>query len=573
MTCMIIKNKRKMKILNKIILPLLVLLIIVLIIREHRTKTSASAVFQERTVEYTLQLAGENRPELEKVLQHYRNDSLKYLAAEFLIGNMADCSEERWLPYRNKQADSIFSLSLFENQDEAFQYMDSLHIGFHLQKTVPDYKSIHSSFLINHIDRAFALWERDDNRYLSFNNFKETLLPYRVDKEKLENSSEFVLSKYDSLLSSLEYTDKLQACINLNNQLKKEIKWNSRMNLFPGSLSCDEMNQLKTGHCDHLTNYGLKVFRAAGIAVGRDFVSAWGDNDAGHSWNVLFLKDKLIPFAGCGDNPGEFPFFWRAPKVSRKTFQYQHGGIWAYKSRQQEVPEELSDHYHIDVTSQYYETVDIEVPLKHKPNRKENCAFLCVYNRSHWQPVDWGKIDHEKQTATFTNINDSLLYCVMYYNWMQLKPATAPFWVASADSLHFFEPEEKRIKLEKIFDYNYFQWNKTQAQTNYGLKLWKNGTWQDVGKGTSYPCVKNEEQEPTLDPAYSYQQSSDQWDRVPSGSIPDNENINYFIDFDQVPANGLYLLETESRPFWIVNGKMAGRFPFKEWIVRELSLP
>ena len=39
-------------------------------------------------LDFALRYAGENRVELEKVLDHYRNDSLKYRAAVFLIGNM-----------------------------------------------------------------------------------------------------------------------------------------------------------------------------------------------------------------------------------------------------------------------------------------------------------------------------------------------------------------------------------------------------------------------------------------------------------------------------------------------------
>ena len=35
-----------------------------------------------------LKFAGENRSELEKVLKHYENDSLKLKAAKFLIENM-----------------------------------------------------------------------------------------------------------------------------------------------------------------------------------------------------------------------------------------------------------------------------------------------------------------------------------------------------------------------------------------------------------------------------------------------------------------------------------------------------
>ena len=40
------------------------------------------------SLEQALSMAGENRSELEKVLEYYKNDSLKLEAARFLIRNM-----------------------------------------------------------------------------------------------------------------------------------------------------------------------------------------------------------------------------------------------------------------------------------------------------------------------------------------------------------------------------------------------------------------------------------------------------------------------------------------------------
>jgi hypothetical protein len=51
-----------------------------------------SCQLKNEQLEYSLQLAGDNRAELEKVLTHYSQnpaDSLKYRAAVFLISNMA----------------------------------------------------------------------------------------------------------------------------------------------------------------------------------------------------------------------------------------------------------------------------------------------------------------------------------------------------------------------------------------------------------------------------------------------------------------------------------------------------
>ena len=50
--------------------------------------TSCSSNHQDTKLEKALILAGNNRSTFENVLKHYKNDSLKYKAARFLIENM-----------------------------------------------------------------------------------------------------------------------------------------------------------------------------------------------------------------------------------------------------------------------------------------------------------------------------------------------------------------------------------------------------------------------------------------------------------------------------------------------------
>lgn len=536
-----------MKLLKKLILPFLLLTIISLIIWRSVDDMEHNEVYTPANrLEYALQLAGENRGELEKVLLQFKGDYLKYQAAVFLIENMDICGEEKWQCFKNGVPDSSFSLNQFKYRPKASQYMDSLNIQYQLVGYKSDCSNISSEFLIIHIERAFKLWQKSDNQYLSFNDFKETLLPYRTATEKLEDSYTYLTGKYDSLFKTINKEDKLKATIEINNQLKDEIKWKSSMLLYPGSLSCTDMELLKSGHCEHLVNYGLKVFRATGIPIGNDFVPAWGNNDSGHSWNILYLEDRKLPFSACGDNPLEMPFFWRAPKIFRRTYGFQDREIWTYKNKKQEIPPELSDGHRIDVTDEYYKTIHIEVSLKHKPPRNNNCAFLCVYNNSRWYPVDWGKINNQKNTALFTNISDKMLYCVMYYHKMRLKSATQPFWVTSPDSIHFFEPKENKIKLNKIYDYDYFKGNTTIPNKEYELLVWNDG-WKFAGIAKANP----------------YKRNGTEWVRTENNGTIETDKIKYFIDFENIPSNGLYLLNTDERPFWIENGKMAGRFPYK----------
>ena len=50
--------------------------------------TLAVSSCQKTSIRQTLEKAGENRRELEPVLEHYKNDSLKYRATCLLIKNM-----------------------------------------------------------------------------------------------------------------------------------------------------------------------------------------------------------------------------------------------------------------------------------------------------------------------------------------------------------------------------------------------------------------------------------------------------------------------------------------------------
>ena len=83
-------------------------------------------------VEEALALAGGNRRELKAVLRHYRQDSLKFRAACFLIANM------RW----HYSDDSGYCL-----------YSDAK------DSDLCDLRRFDRLFLISHVDHAFDVWE------------------------------------------------------------------------------------------------------------------------------------------------------------------------------------------------------------------------------------------------------------------------------------------------------------------------------------------------------------------------------------------------------------------------------
>ena len=143
-------------------------------------------------LEQALTTARENRPELEKVLDHYARseaDSLKYKAAVYLI---------KYMPYHYswsgkyddycKAVDSVVSRT---NDSEQLQHiLQRLSEQYTPQiELSPDIVHVTSEFLIRNIEQGFALWQDGIwARHLDFDQFCEYLLPYRcIDGQPLEN--------------------------------------------------------------------------------------------------------------------------------------------------------------------------------------------------------------------------------------------------------------------------------------------------------------------------------------------------------------------------------------------------
>ena len=140
---------------------------------------------KKSNLEHNLELAGKNRPELEKVLAHYKDEPLKLKAAKFLIENMdgyySFTSPELDVYYH--LLDSIFSLNKLGDDltHEQKSLLSSLKEPSPNDfKNISDIQSVSANFLIDNIDRAFEAWKSPFAKDMSFDDFCEYLLPYKV---------------------------------------------------------------------------------------------------------------------------------------------------------------------------------------------------------------------------------------------------------------------------------------------------------------------------------------------------------------------------------------------------------
>ena len=147
-----------------------------------------------------LKFAGENRSELEKVLKHYENDSLKLKAAKFLIENMPfyfSYESEQLNQYKN----NLYKIAI-ENKcsdDEAIRIAQKRFGILSYSTFRKDYDAhiITADYLIKNIDLSFKVWkEKPWGKYFSFDDFCETILPYRIGDEPLEDWRETYYNRY-----------------------------------------------------------------------------------------------------------------------------------------------------------------------------------------------------------------------------------------------------------------------------------------------------------------------------------------------------------------------------------------
>lgn len=412
-------------------------------------------------LETALQQAGENRSELEKVLSHYQlhpADSLKYRAACFLIENMS-----YYIYYRGERLEqylTYYSL-LRETRDANITpqaVVDSIYAmygTFHLDSLLSykDIETVDSAYLCKNIDWAFKVWkEQPWGKNISFADFCEYVLPYRIADETLCDWREDMYQEYNSLLDSfrisnvLDKEDPAVAARCLLDSLRKRKKFFTTTG--PSGLPHvgPEVAQNRTGSCRELSDYVVYVCRALGIPCAIDFMPIHGDGNDGHQW---------VSFTGKYDDL-YYQEFLDALKEVRKNRIYDSSKIKVYRNTfslncvmEEEmqkldsvvVPFFESPHV-IDVTDLYAKSYkkELKIPTKsiYRGKPHSRIAYLCASSRMNWEPVAWAEFDG--QNLVFADIQKGPVMRVATYEQGHLRFWTDAFEVTISNEFHFFTP-------------------------------------------------------------------------------------------------------------------------------------
>lgn len=405
---------------------------------------------RERLTTDALKLAETNRSELETLLSHYQNNKQKQQAAKFLIQNMYG----KYFMNGNKISkyhafiDSIYQIEQIEYDEDLIyeNYLKRPESRQELSQNFADLQTLKADYLIQQIDEAFKVWEKPWNKHLSFDDFCEWILPYRIGNEIPENWRPLYQAQFSKLLNDTVINAK-EACTIINNKLINLPIHVFHTSIQPSNIRPSSLINIKFGLCEDYAALAVFSMRAVGIPVAIEFVPHWGRNNKNHTFNVVYNNDgKYYDFSGGEQNPGEHLHrFEGIPKIYRKTFGYQKTSL-AMMRGNEDIPNFFKNPCIKDVTDNYgficSKNISISIP---RNKTKNNFGYLCVFDPAGWVAIDWGRIENGE--INFKNIGPDIIYQIAYYDKKKLMPLTVPFFVDSCGKINNLNCSENKISL------------------------------------------------------------------------------------------------------------------------------
>lgn len=426
----------------------------------------ACSKYNERVM-YALEHAGTNRVELEKVLEYYKDSNLKYRAACFLIENMPKYySYEGWLldtlRYWKATTDSFGNINnkaVVKWEKYSPSIMDRIY----------DVHVITADYLIHNIEQAFEVWyKRSWNKNLSFEEFCELILPYRIGNETLEEWRELYYNEFSFLLDSV-YTDSdVVEVVNVVSRHLRKRGFQFNIDFNTPHMGATFLLDKRVGKCVDSCDFMLYVMRSLGIPVATDCYVYSPESRMGHTWNVV--RDTTGQYINFG--------FFEASRLKReldakkmgKVYRYCYGAQQdkiEYLKLKNDIPPLFRNCYLKDVSREYFENV-VELDLE---EIKADYIYLGLFHiHQAGEGIDIAKVKDGK--ARFYNVEPQMVYIPLIYENSTYKAIGYPF-LFDGKHICFYEPNLLERDTVTLWRKNtFFQWVKDCLNTMVGARFY-----------------------------------------------------------------------------------------------------
>lgn len=400
-----------------------------------------SCSHQKNSVEQALDLAGENRRELEAVLLYYQKEPLKYQAACFLIANMP-----HHYSYESTQIDSMKiikaqSIKKGKLNDSVISYWNS----YNYRSSSKNYDILHikAKQLIENIDYAFKAWEsRPWHKRYTFQDFCKYVLPYRIGDEFFSPWRKTYYQKYSKVLDSLyRGTDVVIAAKILASYLKQE-GFITREDLALPHLGARFLFSNRIGSCLDQCDIAIYAFRAVGIPIALDFYKISPSYNSTHYWTAIIDTTYLA-----------IPFNYPEKEISRQDkFERKLGKVYRISyDYQQNINGNnyftfFNQPYVSDVSYEYFPNTHVCIKSKEKSSENKP-LYLSIFDGKNYNPISFAY--SKGKTFVFTFIEENLVYYPTCIKHNKLQPANFPFLLLD-NKPHYFIPNTNKQITAKL---------------------------------------------------------------------------------------------------------------------------
>lgn len=331
----------------------------------------------------------------------------------------------------------------------ATDVLDSLKRASRLVHTVyRDDERLTSDSVRRIVRRAMRRWKTSPYaRHLSFDDFCEFLLPYRVGKEPLESDSwrDTIRARYAYLFDSVP-TDPITAAACINEDMKQWMVFDLRSHALLREPSISELVAEGRGSCRALSILFVQLMREMGIPAAIDECPIWAHRNSGHEWTVVMdTTGRWRPFEPAEFGPDEFRSVGentRTPKIFRRTFSFDH--TFYPPVDRADMPSLFTTFNRRDVTREYVSVSDVTIVPDRNLDKSNGVLYLAVFNAEAWRPVAWAEIDGRGRAHFRDMGNRDILYLPVFYRSGHCYPAGTPFVLDSTGGICFIEADRER---------------------------------------------------------------------------------------------------------------------------------
>lgn len=403
----------------------------------------------------------EANPQLKEVLDKYEGDSLKYKAALFLIENLPFHST-----YDDKSMDAHLKLYELHATGKYWpeQVLDSITKTYgSLDRSRLRNSSdvfIDPAYLIENIEWAFKVWRQQPwGKNVSFENFCEYILPYRVGNERLSSWREKIYQHYNPMLNSIRNLKEAEDPLFVSKVLFDSLR-NGPIHFTeafsPAPHIGPKIVEWRSGSCADFVDLLTYVFRAVGLPCSEEIMLMRGNRNAPHYWNAVFDKNGNSYFCTLLDNmtePKPLDTYWDPKgKVYRSTFSVNRSMVKAIGVESEKIYPTFRYPCMQDVTSLYAGkkswTVKISSDKMYGSFSKNELVYLCSSCRMDWIPITWAH--YETNSVQFNNVEGQMVFRLATYDDKCLHFRSDPFILDRETGVIQYLVSDKEVEEVKL---------------------------------------------------------------------------------------------------------------------------